>query len=93
VEAARRKAPFTLRIEVEVTNLQELEEALAAGADLIMLDNMDLDLMRRAVEITAGRVPLEASGNITFSACGRWPPPGLTISPAVPSPIPPAPWI
>ncbi|HOB86065.1 MAG TPA: carboxylating nicotinate-nucleotide diphosphorylase [Bacillota bacterium] len=67
VEAARRKAPFTLRIEVEVTNLQELEEALAAGADLIMLDNMDLDLMRRAVEITAGRVPLEASGNITFS--------------------------
>ncbi len=67
VRAARAKAPFTLKIEVEVTNLDELNEALAAGADIIMLDNMDLEKMRRAVEITAGRALLEASGNVTFS--------------------------
>jgi len=66
VEAARDKVPFTLRIEVEVTNLDELEEALAAGVDIIMLDNMDTETMYRAVEISAGRVLLEASGNVTF---------------------------
>jgi nicotinate-nucleotide pyrophosphorylase (carboxylating) len=66
VEAARDKVPFTLRIEVEVTNLDELEEALAAGVDIIMLDNMNTETMYRAVEISAGRVLLEASGNVTF---------------------------
>ena len=66
VEAARDKVPFTLRIEVEVTNLDELEEALAAGVDIIMLDNMNTETMCRAVEISAGRVLLEASGNVTF---------------------------
>lgn len=67
VQAARDRVPFTLRIEVEVTNLDELKEALEAGADIIMLDNMDTETMCRAVEITAGRVLLEASGNINFS--------------------------
>lgn len=67
VEAARDKVPFTLRIEVEVTNLDELEEALAAGVDIIMLDNMNTETMCRAVEISAGRVLLEASGNVTFT--------------------------
>ncbi|NLY38723.1 MAG: carboxylating nicotinate-nucleotide diphosphorylase [Firmicutes bacterium] len=66
VQAIREKAPFTLRIEIEVTTLAELEEALAAQPDLILLDNMDVEMMRRAVEITAGRTLLEASGNITF---------------------------
>jgi nicotinate-nucleotide pyrophosphorylase (carboxylating) len=66
ITAVREKAPFTLRIEVEVTSLAELKEALDAAPDLIMLDNMDLETMRRAVEITAGRTLLEASGNITF---------------------------
>jgi nicotinate-nucleotide pyrophosphorylase (carboxylating) len=66
VKAVREKVPFTLRIEVEVTNLDELEEALAAGVDIIMLDNMDTETMYRAVEISAGRVLLEASGNVTF---------------------------
>ena len=66
VDAVRRQAPLTLRIEVEVTNLAELHEALAANADIIMLDNMDLEMMREAVAITGGRALLEASGNVTF---------------------------
>jgi len=55
-----------LAVEVEVKSLAELEEALALNVDRIMLDNMELDEMRRAVEVTAGRVPLEASGNVTL---------------------------
>ena len=55
-----------LAVEVEVKSLAELEEALALSVDRIMLDNMDLDEMRRAVEMTAGQVPLEASGNVTL---------------------------
>jgi nicotinate-nucleotide pyrophosphorylase (carboxylating) len=51
VERARRLAPQTIKIEVEVKNLQEFQEALAAGADIIMLDNMPLEEMRRAVTI------------------------------------------
>lgn len=65
VERAKNKAPLTLKIEVEVANLTELEEAIEAGADIVMLDNMDIDIMRKAVEINNGRVLLEASGNIT----------------------------
>ena len=64
VRAARENAPYTLRIEVEVTCLQELEEALEAKADIIMLDNMSTEHMARAVELTAGQALLEASGNI-----------------------------
>jgi nicotinate-nucleotide pyrophosphorylase (carboxylating) len=54
------------RIEVEVKNLDELEEALALGVDRIMLDNMDLATMRQAVEVTAGRAELEASGGVNL---------------------------
>jgi nicotinate-nucleotide pyrophosphorylase (carboxylating) len=53
-------------IEIEVKDLYELKAALALKADRIMLDNMDLDTMRQAVNLTAGRVPLEASGNVTL---------------------------
>ncbi len=53
-------------IEVEVRTLAELREALALQPDRILLDNMSLEQMREAVEITAGRVPLEASGNVTL---------------------------
>ena len=67
VRAVRDKAPFTLKIEVEVTNLDELKEALAAGAEIIMLDNMHTGTMSQAVEINAGRALLEASGNVTLS--------------------------
>lgn len=66
VEAVRARAPFTLRVEVEVTNLREFEEALAAGAEIIMLDNMDVDRMREAVALNKGRALLEASGSVTF---------------------------
>ncbi len=67
VRAVRDKAPFTLKIEVEVTDLDQLQEALAAGADIIMLDNMDSQIMKQAFEINAGRALLEASGNVTLS--------------------------
>lgn len=53
-------------IEVEVTNLTELQEALTLNLDRILLDNMSLEMMREAVEITAGRTPLEASGNVNL---------------------------
>ena len=64
VRAAKRKAPHTLKIDVEVESLDGLREALEAGADIIMLDNMSCALMREAVELTAGRAVLEASGNM-----------------------------
>ena len=53
-------------VEVEVETLDELEQALKAGADIIMLDNFTTDLMREAVKITAGQAALEVSGNVTF---------------------------
>ncbi len=63
---ARSRAPTTLKIEVEVSSLSELAEALKAGADIIMLDNMSLDEMRQAVERAEGRALLEASGGVTL---------------------------
>ncbi|WP_068715007.1 carboxylating nicotinate-nucleotide diphosphorylase [Vibrio tritonius] len=53
-------------VEVETESLEELQQAIDAGADIIMLDNFDLDMMRKAVEINAGRAALENSGNITL---------------------------
>ena len=61
---ARKSVPHTLKIEVEVENFDELNEALAAGADIIMLDNMTDEDMAQSVKITAGRALLEASGNM-----------------------------
>jgi nicotinate-nucleotide pyrophosphorylase (carboxylating) len=65
VRLAKARAHPRLKIEVEVTDLQGLEEALNAGADRILLDNMDDDTLRRAVEVTRGRALLEASGGMT----------------------------
>ncbi|HLD48256.1 MAG TPA: carboxylating nicotinate-nucleotide diphosphorylase, partial [Desulfobaccales bacterium] len=65
VRLAKAGAQPRLKIEVEVTDLEGLEEALNAGADRILLDNMDDATLRRAVEITGGRAWLEASGSIT----------------------------
>lgn len=65
VERARAYAPHTTRIEIEVTNLAQLEEALAAGADIIMLDNFTNEQLPRAVERAQGRALLEVSGGIT----------------------------
>ncbi len=66
VRRAKCAAPHPLVVEVEVTTLEELEEALAAGADWILLDNMDLDTMREAVRRVAGRAKIEASGGVTL---------------------------
>jgi nicotinate-nucleotide pyrophosphorylase (carboxylating) len=66
VKLVREQARFTLPVEVEVKNLVELEEALALAVDRIMLDNMSLADMRAAVVLVNGRVPLEASGNVTL---------------------------
>lgn len=65
VRALRQKIGHMVKIEVEVRTLEELREALDAKADIIMLDNMSCEEMRKAVEITKGCVPLEASGNVT----------------------------
>lgn len=65
VQALRQKIGHMVKIEVEVRTLEELREALDAKADIIMLDNMSCEEMRKAVEITKGCVPLEASGNVT----------------------------
>ena len=65
VRQAKARAHPLLKIEVEVTDLQGLEEALNAGADRILLDNMDDATLRQAVELTGGRAWLEASGGIT----------------------------
>ena len=66
VRLAVQRAPHTIKVEVEVTNLEEMEEALAAGAHIIMLDNMPLEEMRKAVELVNGRAIIEASGSITL---------------------------
>jgi nicotinate-nucleotide pyrophosphorylase (carboxylating) len=67
LDRVRSRLPHTLKVEIEVKNLQELEEALNAGADVIMLDNMTIEQMKKGVEIVNGRVPLEASGNVTLT--------------------------
>lgn len=66
VARARAAVPILTRIEVECDRLDQVQEALAAGADVIMLDNMSLETMREAVALVAGRVPLEASGGVRF---------------------------
>ncbi|MFL5356257.1 carboxylating nicotinate-nucleotide diphosphorylase [Archangium sp.] len=68
---ARTNAPQLVKIEIEVTNLEQLAEALEEGADVVMLDNMDDEQIRRAVELTAGRIPLEVSGGITLERLPR----------------------
>jgi nicotinate-nucleotide pyrophosphorylase (carboxylating) len=64
VERARRSLPVLTKLEVECDRLDQVREALAAGADVIMLDNMSVEHMREAVRIVDRRVPLEASGGI-----------------------------
>jgi len=66
LNAAFKLAAGKVGVQIEVETLNQLREALAAGATLILLDNFSLDAMREAVELTAGRAQLEASGNITL---------------------------
>lgn len=67
IQRARQHAPHTLKIECEVTDLAELREALAAGADIVMLDNMDDDAVREAVAVNAGKAVLEVSGGVDLA--------------------------
>lgn len=61
---AAKAAETGLKVQVEVDRIEQIEDALSAGADRILLDNMDPPILRRAVELVAGRVPLEASGGV-----------------------------
>ena len=67
ISAARRSGAHLLKVEVEIEGLHQLEEAISAGADVVMLDNMDDEQLREAVRVTAGRAQLEASGNMTLA--------------------------
>lgn len=64
VEKAKQRAGHTVKIEVEVESLEQVELALSAGPDIIMLDNMDFEMMRRAVEKIGGKAIVEASGGV-----------------------------
>ena len=66
VARARAGAPTLVKIEVECDRLEQVREAIAAGADVIMLDNMALEDMREAVKLVDGKIPLEASGGVRF---------------------------
>lgn len=66
VAAARAYAPFVRKIEVEVETIAQVREAVEAGADIIMLDNMDLDAMREAIRVINGAAEVEVSGNVTM---------------------------
>ncbi|MEQ1917041.1 MAG: carboxylating nicotinate-nucleotide diphosphorylase [Gallionella sp.] len=68
LEQAFKLAPPGVSVQIEVENMWQLEEALAAGAKLILLDNFDLEILVAAVELNAGRAELEASGGITLSS-------------------------
>lgn len=65
VAMAKEYAPFVRKIEIEVENLDMFKEALEAGADIIMLDNMSVEDMREAVRLAAGKAEIECSGNVT----------------------------
>ena len=71
VQMAKEYAPFVRKIEIEVENLDMLKEALEAGADIIMLDNMSVEDMKEAVKLTAGRAETECSGNVTRENVAR----------------------
>ena len=65
IEMAKAYAPFVRKIEIETETLEQVQEALDAGADIIMLDNMDNDTMKKAVALINGRAETECSGNVT----------------------------
>ena len=71
VKRCKAYAPFVRKIEVEVESLEQVEEALEAEADIIMLDNMDLETMEKAVKLINGKAETECSGNVTRENIGR----------------------
>ena len=71
VQMAKDYAPFVRKIEIEVENLDMVKEAVEAGADIIMLDNMDTDTMKEAIRMIGGRAETECSGNVTKENIAR----------------------
>lgn len=71
VQMAKAYAPFVRKIEIETETLEQVQEAVEAGADIIMLDNMTDEEMREAVALVAGRAKTECSGNVTLENIGR----------------------
>ena len=71
IAVAKEYAPFVRKIEVEVENQQMVEEAVEAGADIIMLDNMDTDALKKAIAFINGRAEIEVSGNVTKENIAR----------------------
>ncbi len=71
VQMAKDYAPFVRKIEIEVENLAMVKEAVEAGADIIMLDNMDTDTMKEAIRMIGGRAETECSGNVTKENIAR----------------------
>lgn len=65
ITMAKKYAPFVRKIEIETETLEQVQEAVDAGADIIMLDNMDNETMKKAVELIGGRAETECSGNVT----------------------------
>ncbi len=72
IEAARAYAPFVRKIEVEVETLDQLKEALVAGADIVMLDNMNEETLKEAVKLAKGKAETEISGNVTKENIQRY---------------------
>lgn len=67
IELARKNIPHTIKVEVEVETMEQVLEALESGADIIMLDNMGIEMMREAVRVINKRALVEASGNVSLS--------------------------
>ena len=66
VKAVKQNLPLSIKVEVETTTLEEVQQAIDAGADIIMLDNMSNETMAEAVKLIAGRAKTEASGNMSI---------------------------
>ena len=66
VARAKKDAPTMMKIEVECDTLEQVQEAVAAGADMLLLDNMNTEMLAQAVALVGGKIPLEASGNVTL---------------------------
>ena len=77
VAMAKEYAPFVRKIEIEVETMEQVKEAVEAGADIIMLDNMTPEMMKEAVELIAGRAQTECSGNITKENIAKIPETGV----------------
>jgi len=71
IKMAKEYAPFVRKIEIEAENIDMVKEAVSAGADIIMLDNMSYDEMKEAIKLIGGKAETECSGNVTLENAGR----------------------